>query len=73
MEVKNKTPESSEKDPKEDTLGEEEAEEEEDGNGVKKLRVQRSNLKEEDNLSKNTKMAAKLVLCSLVQFFSVIK
>ena len=66
MEVKNKTPESSEKDPKEDTLGEEEAEEEEDGNGIKKLRVQRSNLKEEDNLSKNTKMAAKLVLCSLV-------
>ena len=39
MEVKNKTPESSEKDPKEDTLGEEEAEEEEDGNGIKKLRV----------------------------------
>ena len=66
MEVKNKTPESSEKDPKEDTFGEEEAEEEEDGNGIKKLRVQRSNLKEEDNLSKNTKMAAKLVLCSLV-------
>ena len=38
MEVKNKTPESSEKDPKEDTFGEEEAEEEEDGNGIKKLR-----------------------------------
>ena len=37
MEVKNKTPESSEKDPKEDTFGEEEAEEEEDGNGIKKL------------------------------------